>query len=145
MKRYSENMQHIYRRTLMPKCHFNKVALQLYWYFTSALVFSCRFAAYFQNTFSYEQFWTTACGVPKLNNSALNKKHGNQTQFYPKKFSRKRKTDLILFIKFTITIINGSCYRVIDLSTLQEFISSVAKCSSWNAESLELRSDNKEE
>ena len=25
----SENMQQIYRRTLMPKCGFNKVALQL--------------------------------------------------------------------------------------------------------------------
>ena len=28
-KRCSENMQHIYRRTPMPKCDFNKVALQL--------------------------------------------------------------------------------------------------------------------
>ena len=27
MKRYSENMQQIYRRTPMPKCDFNKVAL----------------------------------------------------------------------------------------------------------------------
>ena len=26
----SENMQHIYRRTPMPKCDFNKVAKQLY-------------------------------------------------------------------------------------------------------------------
>ena len=29
-KRYSENMRQIYRRTPMPKCDFNKVALQLY-------------------------------------------------------------------------------------------------------------------
>ena len=29
-KKYSENMQQIYRRTHMPKCDFNKVALQLY-------------------------------------------------------------------------------------------------------------------
>ena len=29
-KRYSENMEQIYRRTPMPKCDFNKVALQLY-------------------------------------------------------------------------------------------------------------------
>ena len=29
-KRCSENMQQIYRRTPMPKCNFNKVALQLY-------------------------------------------------------------------------------------------------------------------
>ena len=29
-KRYSENVQQIYRRTPMSKCDFNKVALQLY-------------------------------------------------------------------------------------------------------------------
>ena len=29
-KRCSENMQEIYRRTPMPKCDFNKVALQHY-------------------------------------------------------------------------------------------------------------------
>ena len=29
-KRFSENMEQIYRRILMPKCDFNKVALQLY-------------------------------------------------------------------------------------------------------------------
>ena len=48
----SENMQQIYRRTPMPKCNFNKVVLELYWNCTSAWVFSCKFAAYFQNTFS---------------------------------------------------------------------------------------------
>ena len=51
-KRCSENKQQIYRRTPMPKCEFNKVAKQLYWNRTSAWVFSCKFAAYFQNTFS---------------------------------------------------------------------------------------------
>ena len=40
--------------------YFNKVALQLYWNHTSALVFSCKFAAYFQNTFSLEHFWTAS-------------------------------------------------------------------------------------
>ena len=49
-KRCSENMQQIYRRPPMPKCDFNKVAKQLYWNSTSAWVFSCKFAAYFQNT-----------------------------------------------------------------------------------------------
>ena len=39
-KRCSENRQQIYRRTLMPKCDFNKVALQLYWNCTSAWMFS---------------------------------------------------------------------------------------------------------
>ena len=47
----SENMQQIYRRTPMPKCDFNKVALQLYWNYTSAWLFSCKFLVYFQNTF----------------------------------------------------------------------------------------------
>ena len=44
-KRCSENMQQIYRRTPMPKCDFNKVALQL--------------TAYFQNIFSEEHLWRT--------------------------------------------------------------------------------------
>ena len=49
-KSFSENMQQIYR-TLMPKCDFNKVALQLYWYRTSARVFPCKFAIYFRKRF----------------------------------------------------------------------------------------------
>ena len=54
----------------MPKCDFNKVAkqskakqqtlLQLYWNRTLAWEFTCKFAAYFQNTFSYEHLWMTA-------------------------------------------------------------------------------------
>ena len=59
-KRCFENMQQIYRRTPMPKCDFNSVALQLYWNRTSTCVFSCKFAAYFQNTFSYVHLWTAA-------------------------------------------------------------------------------------
>ena len=47
--RYSKNMQQIYRRTRMSKCNFNKLAN---WHRTSAWMFSCNFAAYFQNTFS---------------------------------------------------------------------------------------------
>ena len=39
-KRSSGNMHQIYRRTPVPKCKFNKVAL-----------LSCKFAVYFQNTF----------------------------------------------------------------------------------------------
>ena len=39
-KRCSENMQQIYRRTLMPKCGFSENALQLYWNHTSAWIFS---------------------------------------------------------------------------------------------------------
>ena len=50
-KRCSENMQQIYRRTPMSKRDFNKVVLQLYWNYTSACVFFCKFAAYILNTF----------------------------------------------------------------------------------------------
>ena len=38
----------------MQKCGFNKVALQIYRNHTSAWVFSCKFAAYFQNIFYLE-------------------------------------------------------------------------------------------
>ena len=52
-KRCFENMQKIYKRTPMPKCNFNKVGDQLYPNHTSAWVFSCKFAAYFENTFLF--------------------------------------------------------------------------------------------
>ena len=60
IKRGSENMQQIYRRTPMPKYDFNKVANQLYWNRTSAWVFSGKFAEYFQNNFSWEHLWVAA-------------------------------------------------------------------------------------
>ena len=47
-------MQQIYRKTLMLKYDFDKVAEQLYWNITSAWVFSFKLAAYFCNTFSFE-------------------------------------------------------------------------------------------
>ena len=56
----SESMQQIYRGTPMPKCDFNKVALELYWNHTLAWMFSCKFAAFFQNTFSEEHLWVAA-------------------------------------------------------------------------------------
>ena len=76
-KMCSEDMQQIYRRTPMPKCDFSKVALQLYWNRTSTGVFSCKFAAYFQNTFSQEHLWVAAsdmrhkCSLLKSLNSSL--------------------------------------------------------------------------
>ena len=57
IKKCSEKMKQIYRRTSMPKCDFNKVTFHFHWNHTSAWVFSCKFAAYFQNTFSQEQLW----------------------------------------------------------------------------------------
>ena len=56
----SENVLQIYRRKPMPKCDFNKIALQLYWNRTSAWMFPCILATYFQSTFSFEHLWTTA-------------------------------------------------------------------------------------
>ena len=43
-----------------PELLYEKVALQLYWNHTSTWLFSCKFAAYFQNTFSQEHLWTAA-------------------------------------------------------------------------------------
>ena len=60
LKKCSENNQQISRRKTMPKCDVNKVSKQLYWNRTSAWVFSCKFAAYFQNTFSQEHLWMVA-------------------------------------------------------------------------------------
>ena len=45
-------MQQILQEKTLPKCDFNKAALQLYWNHTSAWVLSFKFAVYFQNTFS---------------------------------------------------------------------------------------------
>ena len=59
-KKCFENMQQIYRRTPMPKCDFNKVALQVNWNRTSVWVTSCKFAAYFRNTFTLEHLWMLA-------------------------------------------------------------------------------------
>ena len=64
-------MLQIYRRTPMQMCDFNKFALQLYWNRNSAWVFSYKFVAYFQNTFSEEHLWTAASV------------HSDNTNFYP--------------------------------------------------------------
>ena len=47
LKRGSENMQQIYLRTPMPKCDYANLSKS-----TSAWVFSIKFTAYFQNSFS---------------------------------------------------------------------------------------------
>ena len=48
-ERCSKNLQQIYTRTPMPKCDFNKIALLCKLNFGMAV--SCKFAAYFRNTF----------------------------------------------------------------------------------------------
>ena len=56
-----------------PQVFIGKVVLQLNWNRTSAWVSSCKFAAYFQNTFSREHLWVAASltcfGKTILNNS----------------------------------------------------------------------------
>ena len=54
--KYVENLQ----ETPMPEWDFNKIAKELYWNHTSEWVFSCKFAEYFQNTFSKEHPWRAA-------------------------------------------------------------------------------------
>ena len=68
-----------------------------------------------------------------MNDSALDKEQGDYIQFSPKNDFRKIKMDLILPIIFVITQTDGSCYRVIDSSILQEVFSFVLKCSVCNA------------
>ena len=73
---------------------------------------------------------------PKLNDSELDKKQGDQAQFLPKKDSRKRKLDFILlkisycsktdFI-FSVTQADGLRNKTISSSVVQEFFSSVSK------------------
>ena len=50
----------------MSKCDFDKVAKQLYWNCTSAWVFFCKFAAYFQNTFLQEHLWVAVSDSSKI-------------------------------------------------------------------------------
>ena len=45
---YAENLQ----ENTHSEVRFNKVAMQLYWNYSSAWVFSSKFAAYFQNILS---------------------------------------------------------------------------------------------
>ena len=56
-------MQDVYRVIPVSKCDLNKIAWQFYWNHTLAWLFSCKFAAYFQNTFYKNTllgcFWTT--------------------------------------------------------------------------------------
>ena len=59
-KNLAENPK-IIKNTLLKDANFlQNEKQQLYWNRTSAWVFSCKFAAYFQNTFSKEHFWTAA-------------------------------------------------------------------------------------
>ena len=51
----------------MSKCEINKIALELYWNWTSEFVLSSTVAVYFQKTFSEEILWTAAALKLKIN------------------------------------------------------------------------------
>ena len=77
-KMYSENVQKSYR-----KHPCNLIFLQLSWNHTSACVFSCKFAAYFQNTFPYEHIERVSSG-----NAVL---FVQSKDWWPKDFSTNKK------------------------------------------------------
>ena len=58
-------LQSVMRFTQTQKASASSITSPLHLNHTSALVFSCKFAAYFQNTFSWEHLWTAA-SVPSL-------------------------------------------------------------------------------
>ena len=99
----------------MPKWDFDKVAKQLYWSRTSARVFSCKFAAYFQNTFSEEHLRMAAsanrCGKYSITASVIQSWNKIQKQLnmryvkiYP---SIKLKQLSVIFILNNIKIFIG--------------------------------------
>ena len=59
----SENMQQICRRTHMPKCDFNKVALQLYWNYTSHKCSAVNLLHIFRTPFYKEHLWWAASAL----------------------------------------------------------------------------------
>ena len=86
IKRCSENMQQVYRRTPMPKCDFNKVAKQPYWNHTSAWVF-CKLAAYFQKTSEGHLLIFSCSNSRKSFSSLLSGQFLTQSNKEPKKLN----------------------------------------------------------
>ena len=68
-------MQQIYRRTPILKSDFK----QLYWNHTSTWLFSCKFAAFFQNTFFMEQLSVDASD----NLNGMKQKYENVKEMEP--------------------------------------------------------------
>ena len=105
----SENMQENYRRTPMPKCDFNKVEKQLFWNHTLAWVFSCKFAAYFQNIyFFWEHLWCAA-SVISLRDTFLCFTLFTLHYFYVALFSCCTLFMLHFFLCFNLFILHFLC------------------------------------
>ena len=97
-KRCSENTQQTYRRTPKPNCDFNNIALQLYKTTLSHGCFFCKFAAYFQKTFTQEHLCVAVSGqcepskwknIFNTNHYVIRKDH--------KVFFANLYTDIVLF------------------------------------------------
>ena len=73
------NLLHIFRT---PFPENTSGVMQLYWNHTSAWVFSCKFAAYFQNTFSWEHLWVTASQSGTLVENGLIMRYGNGSKYF---------------------------------------------------------------
>ena len=143
MKKCSENMQQIYRKTFMPKCDFNKVAKKqkhlwrslfnkvsgvkpttLLKKETLAQMFSCEFCEISKNTFT-EHLWATASGYLGLIIWVFNKLNVREKSDIINSFAEKRSPIGFLihccdFLKseiyyFVLTCIYHSTYFSISL------------------------------
>ena len=82
----------------MAKCDFNKVAKQLHWNHSSAWVFSCKFTAYFKNTFSKDQLWMAASDYLNLSitqSLKIFKKIYQSLFFFTKPFEASQKQSFL--------------------------------------------------
>ena len=124
----------------MPKCNVSKVALQLYWNCTSAWVFSCKFASYFQNTFSLEHLWTAASVMMIIlwfGNSLINffgwiifkflsiYPHARLKKFSYWKYKENTKKIVANLISLSYWIISLSC--ILQKQTISNYISIALK------------------
>ena len=113
----------------MPKCDFNKAAKQFYWNHTSACVFSCKFATYFQNTFFIRTPLDNGCSISRnLGRTEVNLVTSNNLYFsyFYQTIYVKTKVNFVLFIlletRLTKLKWQGSlmCFTFFTLSAIDE-------------------------
>ena len=77
-KRYSENVQ---QGSPMPTCDFIKVGKQLYWNYTSPLIFFCKFAAYLLQRFPHKRYYPTIFKIQNIPRELENSAFFNSSSF----------------------------------------------------------------
>ena len=97
----------------MAKNDFNKVTKQLYWNRTSAWVFACKFAAYFQNTFFTEQLWGTTSEDRVLSLTLLKRDSGTVAFLWILQKNLSWKNSIV-------DVLLGSKYALASVRYLQE-------------------------